>query len=132
MTDKDQDLWRGLIEGRLRRRRPLTCLSDLVSSSTQSNRNHEVKHRCQDYIVLFTLIESEFDLLMTLDTFVTSITIFYQTFFHLQHYPSCTQKLMCKVGRRSIDKAAFAPQPPTNQPSMHILGQKWPFWGQTT
>ena len=66
---------------------PLTCLSDLVSSSTQSNRNHKVKHRCQDYIVLFTFIESENVLFMTLDTFGTTITIFYQTFFHLQHIP---------------------------------------------
>ena len=49
-----------------------------------------------------------------------------------------------KVGRRSIDRAARAQQPSTNRapnkpsvkvyicPRKHILGQKWPFLGQTS
>ena len=80
--------------------------------------------------MLFTFIESEYDLLMTLDTFGTTITIFYHTFLHLQHYPGSTHKLMYKVGRRSIDRAARAPQPPTNQLSMHIFGKNGRFWAK--
>ena len=80
--------------------------------------------------MLFTFIESEYDLLMTLDTFGTTITIFYQTFLHLQHYPGSTHKLMYKVGRRSIDRAARAPQLTTTNQVCIFLAKNGRFWAK--